>query len=54
MKVILKQNVRVPMPAGTVVDLTDSQAALLISIGHAEEYKEKPAVRKTAAKTTKK
>lgn len=53
MKVILKQNVRVPMPAGTVVDLTDSQAALLISIGHAEEYKDKP-VKKPAPKTTKK
>lgn len=52
MKIILKQNVRVPMPAGTVLELEDSQAALLISIGYADEVKAESSA-KTAKKTTK-
>lgn len=53
MKIVLKQNVRVPMPAGTVLQLDDSQAALLISIGYAEEVKADSSAKTAAKKTTK-
>lgn len=51
MKIKLLQNVRVPMPAGTEVELEDSQAALLISIGYAKEIK--TAVKTAVKKPTK-
>lgn len=53
MKIKLTQSVRVLMPAGTEVDLEDSQAALLVSIGHATQIEDKP-VKKPAPKITKK
>lgn len=53
MKIKLTQSVRVLMPAGTEVDLEDSQAALLVSIGHATQIEDKP-VKKPAPKTIKK
>ena len=54
MKVKLMQCICVPMPAGTVLDLEDSRAALLISIGHAVQVNEKPVERATKAPTEKK
>ena len=57
MKVKLLQNANVLMPAGSVFDLEDSRAALLISIGHAVQVNEKQverAVKAPAEKKTKK
>lgn len=54
MKIKLMQNVRVPMPAGTILELEDSQAALLISIGHATPIKDAEAPKAPAKKTIRK
>ena len=54
MKIKLMQNANVLMPAGSVIDLEDSRAALLISIGHAVQVNEKPVERATKAPTEKK
>ncbi len=54
MKIKLMQNSNVLMPAGTVLDLEDSRAALLISIGHAVQVNEKQVERATKAPTEKK
>lgn len=57
MKIKLLQNANVLMPAGSVVDLEDARAALLISIGHAVQVNEKQverAVKAPAEKKTKK
>ena len=66
MKVRLNKSVRVPVPAGSVVDLPDSQAILLIKVGTAVRYEESKSVeravkapeekaaKKASAKKTKK
>ena len=54
MKIKLMQNASVLMPAGTVLDLEDSRAALLISIGHAFQVNEKQVERAVKAPNEKK
>lgn len=57
MRIKLTQNARVLVPAGTEIDLEDSQAAMLIGIGHAmpvKGAKEKPVVKAVKAPTEKK
>ena len=54
MKIKLMQNASVLMPAGTVLDLEDSRAALLISIGHAVQVNDKQVERAVKAPTEKK
>ena len=57
MKVKLTQTVRVLTPAGTELEMEDSQAALLIMAGHAVPVKEKAverAIKQPAEKKTKK
>lgn len=54
MKIKLMQNANVLMPAGSVIDLEDSRAALLISIGHAVQVNDKQVERAVKAPTEKK
>ncbi len=47
MKVTLKQNARVNVKAGETVEVSPTEAAFLISLGIAEEAKEKAKPKKT-------
>lgn len=47
MKVKLLKDARVAVKAGEIVEVSPAQAAFLVSLGFAEEVKEKPKAKKS-------